>query len=209
MFTIVIVDYGMGNLRSVQKAFETCGCNAELSRNARTVEDADALVVPGVGSFGDCVENLDRFGLKGAIGSFLKSGRSYLGICLGLQILFESSEESESSRGLGVFPGCVRRFRGNIKIPHMGWNTIRITGRDGTRCPLFRGIGDGAYFYFVHSYYPAPDEAEVIAAVTDYGGEFASAVWRDNIIATQFHPEKSQRLGLKLIKNFIDVVRGK
>jgi glutamine amidotransferase len=103
----------------------------------------------------------------------------------------------------------VRRFRGNIKIPHMGWNTIRITGRDGTRCPLFRGIGDGAYFYFVHSYYPAPDEAEVIAAVTDYGGEFASAVWRDNIIATQFHPEKSQRLGLKLIKNFIDVVRGK
>ena len=197
----------------MQKAFEVCGCGARLSRSAAEIDDADALVVPGVGAFGDCIENLRLYRLRKAISRFLFSGRPYLGLCLGLQILFSSSEESEKSEGLGFFAGRIRKFSGGMKIPHMGWNTITVIGESppvGHRevCPLFRGIKSGSYVYFVHSYYPAPDDESIIAAVTDYGGTFASAVWRDNVMATQFHPEKSQRIGLLMIRNFIDFVRG-
>lgn len=208
MSEIAIVDYGMGNLRSVQKAFEACGCRAAIIRTAEEIEDATALVVPGVGAFGDCIRNLSCRGFKDVISIFLKTGKPYLGICLGLQILFESSEESTDSRGLGVFPGRVRKFKGNIKIPHMGWNTVKMSSKNG-QCPLFDGVEDGAYFYFVHSYYPDPDDKAIVAATTDYGEEFVSAIWRDNILATQFHPEKSQNLGLKTIENFISFAKGK
>ncbi len=222
MSGLVIVDYGMGNLRSVQKAFEKCGCDALLSRDSGKVSAADALVVPGVGSFGDCVNNLESYGLMDAIRGFLLSGKPYLGICLGLHILFTSSEEAEDSRGLGIFPGRVKRFRGEMKIPHMGWNTIErrrgtargtgqspaAKGRGGAPCPLFEGVENGAYVYFVHSYYAAPDDDSIVSARTEYGGAFASAVYSDNIIATQFHPEKSQRVGLAMISNFIHFAEG-
>ena len=216
MSKIVIVDYGMGNLRSVQKAFEVCGCDATLSSSAGEIEGADALVVPGVGSFGDCLENLRRRGLTEAVSLFLSSGKPYLGICLGLHILFTLSDEAEGSKGLNFFRGRVKRFRGEMKIPHMGWNTISQAGgrkiifqagaADDGCCPLFKGVENGSYVYFVHSYYPVPDDGRIVSAVTDYGGEFASAVWKGNIMATQFHPEKSQRVGLKIIGNFIDFV---
>lgn len=199
----------MGNLHSVRKAFEACGGAAGIARGPDEVARAEALVVPGVGSFGDCVENLARAGLKDAIAAFIGSGRPYLGICLGLQILFSSSEEAPGTPGLGIIPGRVRRFTGSLKIPHMGWNTIRFDGRGGGEavgeecCPLFRGIGDGAYVYFVHSFYPEPEDEAVTAAVTEYGVPFASAIWKGNVMATQFHPEKSQRTGLGMIRNFV------
>jgi glutamine amidotransferase len=199
---ITIVDYGMGNLRSVQKAFEISGCMAGLTSSAADIESSDALVVPGVGAFGDCMANLERLKVKEAIRKFILSGRPYLGICLGLQILFEASSENGDTKGLGIFPGRVVRFKGGVKIPHMGWNTVEIT----RPCPLFKGLTGDTYLYFVHSYYPEPKDKGIIAAMTDYGGKFASAVWKDNVIATQFHPEKSQAAGLKLIRNFIDFV---
>ena len=206
---IAIVDYGMGNLHSVRKAFEACAAAITLTRDPDGIAGANALVVPGVGSFGDCIENLSRTGLKDAIAEFIRSGRPYLGLCLGLQILFPSSEESPGTQGLGIIPGRVYRFTGSLKIPHMGWNTIRFDGRGGgeaageERCPLFRGIGDGAYVYFVHSFYPKPEDGSVAAAVTEYGVPFASAIWKGNVMATQFHPEKSQRTGLAMIRNFV------
>lgn len=211
---IAIADYGMGNLHSVRKAFEACGGDTVCARDPDELRGADALVVPGVGSFGDCIENLTRTGLKDAIAEFIRSGKPYLGLCLGLQILFPSSEESPGTPGLGIIPGRVRRFTGTLKIPHMGWNTIRFTSpgsagvggpgrRAPVRCPLFRGIEDGSYVYFVHSYYPELEDGAHAAAVTDYGVTFASAVWKGNLMATQFHPEKSQRVGLLMIRNFI------
>lgn len=201
MNDMVIVDYGMGNLHSVRKAFEVCGCRAALSRDPGEVEKAGALVVPGVGSFGDCAANLDRFGLREAIARFIESGKPYLGICLGLQILLTSSEESPGVMGFGVVAGAVRRFPKGLKVPHMGWNTLSIG--TGGRCPLFERVDDGAYVYFVHSYYAEPDDPDVVSAVTEYGGRFASALRLGNVMATQFHPEKSQRVGLMIIENFI------
>jgi imidazole glycerol-phosphate synthase subunit HisH len=219
---VLILDYGMGNLHSVRKAFEVCGCTAALSHSAVEIQTCDALVVPGVGSFGDCVSNLSRLGLREALANYIQSGKPYLGLCLGLQILFSSSEESPGIQGLDVFHGRVRRFTHELKIPHMGWNTLTfIPARAGDRsrsqpsvgadaeCPLFRGIEDGAYVYFVHSYYPEIIERGIIAATTDYGVTFASAVWRGALMATQFHPEKSQRVGLAMIRNFIEFVESK
>ena len=203
--TIVIVDYGMGNLHSVQKAFEKCGGKAVTVRVQTEIADADALVVPGVGSFGDCVGNLRRLGLREPIIEFIKSGKPYLGICLGLQILFSSSEEAEGEEGLGIFRGRVEKFRVDLKIPHMGWNTLDLN-QHGMDCPLFKGIHGGAYAYFVHSYYAAPEDKEIIAAETQYGTRFTSAIWKDNVIATQFHLEKSQEIGLAMISNFIKSV---
>jgi glutamine amidotransferase len=198
----------MGNLRSVQKAFEAVGSAATLSRKPEDIASADALVVPGVGSFGDCLKNLDRYGVKDAIADFLRSGRPYLGICLGLHILFDASEEAEGSTGLSVFPGRIRRFRGAVKIPHMGWNTIRLKTAKSGPCPLLEGIEDVSYVYFVHSYYPAPETSDIVAAITDYEQPFVSAVWSGSIMATQFHPEKSQRVGLRMIENFTRYIRG-
>ena len=206
---LVIVDYGMGNLRSVAKAFEHLGCPPKISSLAGDVERADLLVLPGVGAFADAMAALTSRGLAEPIMSFIASGKPFLGICLGLQLLFETSYEDGTQKGLGVWPGrCVRfDFSGHpeqakLKIPHMGWNTIRKQND----CPLFRDLPDCCYVYFLHSYYVVPDTEIVTAAVSEYGGlPFTSACWKDNIFATQFHPEKSQRVGLKMLQNFINL----
>jgi len=205
---IAIVDYQMGNLRSVQKAFEHAGLEAIVTDDRSVIADAQGLVLPGVGAFGDCYRELNSRGLIEPILDWLETGRPFLGICLGLQILLTDSEECDGIPGLNVVPGRVRRFsNGALKVPHMGWNQLKFGnngagGEANRQCPIFDGIPEGTYFYFVHSYYVEPDDAGVVAAVTDYGTPFVSAIWRDNIFATQFHPEKSQEAGLKLIENF-------
>ncbi|MBI5117464.1 imidazole glycerol phosphate synthase subunit HisH [Candidatus Poribacteria bacterium] len=208
---IAIVDYQMGNLRSVQKAFEYKGCEAVIVDDVRGIRDAEAIVLPGVGAFGDCYRELETRGFIDPLLKHISEGRPFLGICLGLQLLLTSSEESEGTSGLNVVPGHVKRFvDGELKVPHMGWNRVRYPAADrdnGRQCPLFEGIPDGTYFYFVHSYYVAPEDCSVVSGVTDYGVTFASAVWRGNMFATQFHPEKSQGAGLKLIENFGKVVK--
>ncbi len=201
---IAIVDYGMGNLRSVEKGFLKVGVDARVTSSASDVEDAPAVVLPGVGAFRDCMRNLEGLGLIEPLLRAIRSGKPYLGICLGLQILFSESEEFGHSRGLDVIKGRVVRFpRSELKIPHMGWNTVRFRKRP----PVFEGIEDGSYFYFVHSYYVDPAEEGVISGTTEYGVEFTSLVWKENIVATQFHPEKSQHLGLKVLKGFGEFAR--
>lgn len=196
---IAIVDYGMGNLRSVHKAFEKAGFPALVTQNPEVVKKADGLVVPGVGAFRKAMENLENLGLIKPIIEFIERGKPFLGICLGLQLLFSGSEEFGWQRGLSIFRGRVVRFReDNLKIPHIGWNAIKIK----KRVPIFNGLGDGAYFYFVHSYYPVPEDEEIVAAATGYGLEFTSAISCGNLSALQFHPEKSQTVGLQIIKNF-------
>jgi len=197
---IVVVDYGMGNLRSVQKGFEKVGGNAIISRDPVKIERADRLVLPGVGAFPECMRNLTRLDLVEPILEFIESGRPFLGICLGLQLLFDESEEFGGHDGFGVIPGKVREFDRNmgLKIPHMGWNQVSFA-KD---VPIFRGIEEGSFFYFVHSFYVDPDDPTDIAAETEYGIKFTCAAARDNIFATQFHPEKSQDLGLRILKNF-------
>ncbi len=213
---IAIVDYGMGNLRSVQKGFEKMGFDARVVSEASSIEDSRGVVLPGVGAFRDCMENLDRLGLIGAIRKSISSGKPFLGICLGLQVLFSESEEFGNSEGMGIFPGKVVRFSSTmqdpddatgppLKVPHMGWNQI-IKKQD---VPVLQGIDAGSYFYFVHSYYVAPENTQIAATTTDYGTEFISSVARDNVFACQFHPEKSQKLGLNIIKNFGEWVNGK
>jgi len=199
---ITIVDYGMGNLRSVQKAFEFLGYEAGLSSSQDELLSADGLVLPGVGAFKKAMENLRRQGLIGPLRSFLSSGKPFLGICLGLHLLFERSDEGEDE-GLSIIRGRVIRFGEGVKTPHIGWNSLKIR-KDG--CPLMEGIDDGSYFYFVHSYYVIPEDEDIVVATSDYGSEFAAVIWLDNIYAVQFHPEKSQRLGLKLLDNFGRVV---
>ncbi|GBE01514.1 imidazole glycerol phosphate synthase subunit HisH 1 [bacterium BMS3Bbin06] len=201
---IAIVDYGMGNLRSVEKGFLKVGIETGVTSSKADIDNADAVVLPGVGAFRDCMNNLQRLDLAGAVLKGIEAGKPYLGICLGLQVLFKDSEEFGHSEGMGVFDGRVVRFTGNgLKIPHMGWNTVKLRRRP----PLFDGIGDETYFYFVHSYYVVPDDEGIIAGSTEYGTEFTSMVWKDNIIATQFHPEKSQKTGLKILKGFGDFVK--
>lgn len=205
---IAIIDYQMGNLRSVQKAFEHKGYEAVITDNAEAMLAADGVVLPGVGAFGNCCRELKSRRLVGPLLEWIDSGRPFLGICVGLQILLSASEESDNTPGLNAIHGQVRRFAdGNLKVPHMGWNQVSYSNRRngpeaGRRCPLFEGIPDGTYFFFVHSYYVVPDDSTVVAGLTDYGISFASAVWRDNVFATQFHPEKSQEAGLRLIENF-------
>ena len=205
---IIVVDYGMGNLRSVHKALERMGFQASVSQDAAEVKRASGLVVPGVGAFRKAMENLQELGLVKPIVEFIESGKPFLGICLGLQLLFCGSEEFGFQKGLSLFKGRVVRFssplpdasppNNPIKVPHMGWNTVHIHKRS----PVLDGIADGAYFYFVHSYYPVPEEHEIVATTTDYGGEFASSICRGNLFACQFHPEKSQSVGLRLLQNF-------
>ena len=197
---IAIVDYGMGNLRSVQKAVERVGFCATLVHSAEELDGAEKLILPGVGAFADAMKGLEERGLVGPIIQHIKQGHPFLGICLGLQLLFSASTEDGLHKGLGIIPGRVLRFAQNgLKVPHMGWNQVSFL-RD---VPLARGIPQGAYMYFVHSYYVCPEDPEVIAATTDYGINFASFVWKDNIFATQFHPEKSQSVGLALLRNFL------
>jgi glutamine amidotransferase len=209
---IAILDYGMGNLRSVHKALERMGFQASITQDPAEVRRAAGLVVPGVGAFGKAMENLQHLGLVEPIVEFVERGKPFLGICLGLQLLFSGSEEFGSQKGLSLFRGKVVRFpsslgaeslaRKTMKVPHMGWNSLHIQKRPS----VLDGIADGAYFYFVHSYYPVPEAQEIIATTTDYGGEFVSSITRGNLFACQFHPEKSQGLGLKLLKNFGNLV---
>lgn len=200
---IAIVDYDMGNLKSVQKAFEAVGHRAAVTRDPKAIADASHVVLPGVGAFGDCMRNLERYGLVEPVTKAIAAGKPFLGICLGFQLLFSESEEFGTHRGLGVIPGKVVRFQSNgspahLKVPHMGWNAIAI----GKRPPVLEGVPDGAFMYFVHSYYVVPDDRAVACTMTDYGTPFVSSIARDNIFACQFHPEKSQAEGLKIIRNF-------
>jgi len=197
---IAIIDYGMGNLRSVFKAFEAVGHQAVVTRDAVAIKNASHVVLPGVGAFGDCMANLERFNLVEPIRSTIQSGKPFLGICLGLQLLFTESEEFGPHKGLGIIPGGVRRFLIDppLKVPHMGWNQVDMR----RACPLFEGIEDGASWYFVHSFFVDPTDRQMAATMTTYGVPFVSSIWKDNVVATQFHPEKSQTVGLRLIKNF-------
>jgi len=204
---IAIIDYGMGNLRSVQKALEKLGADdIEIVSDAERLSLSDKAILPGVGAFKDTMIGVEERGLKKVIREYIESGKPYLGICMGLQILFDESEEGGLNKGLGLLKGRVKRFKpsGGLKVPHMGWNQLKFQ-EDAGACPLLKGVKDDSYFYFAHSYYVASVNREIIAGMTDYGAEFASMIWKDNIYAVQFHPEKSQNTGLKMLKNFIDI----
>lgn len=206
-FMIALLDYGSGNLRSAHRALLKVGAEVRVAQRPEEIGDARGMVLPGVGAFDDCVNALRKQDLLEAAREFIKSGRPFLGICVGYQALFERSEEFNScAAGLSLFGGSVVRFseRPGMKIPQIGWNQIRIAKTD---CPIYRGIADGSYFYFVHSFFPKPTDREIIATQTDYGDTFASSVWRENVYATQFHPEKSQQVGLQLLRNFADLCR--
>ncbi len=205
---IAIIDYGMGNLRSVQKGFEKAGFEAVVTADPRVVLEADKIVLPGVGAFPDCMRNLEQGGFVEPILKVVREGRPFLGICLGLQLLFTESEEFGLHRGLDIIPGRVVRFpegmregEEELKVPHMGWNQLSFRRRP----PAFAGLEDSTNVYFVHSFYVVPEDETVVATTTGYGIEFCSSVWKDNIIATQFHPEKSQEKGLLILKNFGDL----
>ncbi len=197
-----LVDYGSGNLRSVQRAIEHAGGTCLLVHTPAEAEQCAALVVPGVGSFGDCARQLREAGLWDVIKDWLAADRPYLGICLGYQLLFDSSEESPGAAGLGALAGKVVHFprESGLKIPHMGWNQLHLTTPSDR---LMKDLGQNPDFYFVHSYYPVPEDPSVITSTCDYGLEFAASVTRGNLSAVQFHPEKSQELGLVMLKNFI------
>jgi glutamine amidotransferase len=197
---IAIIDYGMGNLRSVQKALEHVGHSAIISSDPVELRQAEKLILPGVGAFRDAIAALRQRKLVEPIRSAIDDGRPFLGICLGLQLLFEASFEDGEYEGLGIVPGKVVRFNvpHDYKVPHMGWNQARVRQRP----PLFDGIADESHFYFVHSYYVVPRDESVVALETDYASPFCSGIWRDNLFAVQFHPEKSQSAGLKLLQNF-------
>lgn len=201
---IAIVDYGAGNLRSVSKALDHLGVANRITDDPAAVESADRLILPGVGAFGACVQGVRDRGFEAAIHSFVATGRPFLGICVGMQILLETSEESPETPGLGVLHGGTPRFKGDLKIPHIGWNQVI---RNGARATLFEGIPESAYFYFVHSYYVEPSGADASAVVgrAEYGCSFAAALEKGNVFATQFHPEKSQKWGLKFLENFAAV----
>jgi len=202
---IALIDYGSGNLRSVHKALLKVGAEVRIARKPQELADARAVVLPGVGAFDDCMHALGKQALLEASRAFIQSGRPFLGICVGYQALFEHSEEFNScAAGMGIFRGKVVRFatKDGLKIPQMGWNQIEIVKPD---CPLFKGIPSGSYVYFVHSFFPRPADAGIVATRTTYGETFASSVWRDNVFATQFHPEKSQKIGLQLLRNFVDL----
>jgi glutamine amidotransferase len=203
MSAVAIVDYQMGNLRSVQKGFEKVGHSAIVTSDARELARAERIVLPGVGAFGDAIAELKRRDLVGPIRDAIAAGKPFLGICLGLQLLFDVGYEGGEYAGLGILRGKVVRFElpHELKVPHMGWNQGRIL----KRAPVLSGVADGTYFYFVHSYYVVPEDREVVAIETEYGHPFCAAVWQDNLFATQFHPEKSQADGLRILKNFAEL----
>lgn len=201
---IALLDYGSGNLRSVHKALLKVGADVRIARNPDEMNGAEAAVLPGVGAFDDCINAMRKQELLEASKRFIGSGKPFLGICVGYQALFERSEEFNScAAGLAVFEGNVVRFsdKNGLKVPQIGWNQLEGVN---SQCPLFRGVANGSYVYFVHSFFPKPADPAIVATQTTYGETFASSVWRDNVFATQFHPEKSQRVGLQLLKNFVD-----
>ncbi len=202
MTLIAIIDYGMGNLRSVEKAFECVGHKAFIAKRTEEVSKASHIVLPGVGGFPECMKNLTETGMIDAVYKSIESGKQFLGICLGLQLLFSESEEFGTHKGLDILPGRVIRFdlKPEFKVPHMGWNAIRLK----QDVQILKDIPDNSYVYFVHSFYVEPADKSIAATTTDYGGEFTSAVYKDNIFACQFHPEKSQDIGLRILKNFGD-----
>lgn len=199
---LAIVDYGRGNLGSVEKAFRRLGLETVVTQEPQVVRDAEALVLPGDGAFQDAMQNLKILGLLGPLREVLDSGRPFLGICLGYQLLFTESEEFGQGKGLDLIPGIVRRFPKGPKVPHMGWNRVSHAGD----LAIFDGIPSGAYFYFIHSYYPEPLDGTLRVATCQYGITFPAAIGRGHLFATQFHPEKSQRWGLRLLENFAAVV---
>jgi glutamine amidotransferase len=204
-YMIAIIDYGMGNLRSVSKGFESLGYKTSVTRASEEILNSSGIVLPGVGAFGDCIRNLDEFNLTEAIKKSMMQKKPFLGICLGLQVLFEESEESPEVRGLGILKGRIVKFPKfddkRLKIPHMGWNQVALA----KETPLFNGIPNSSWFYFVHSYYPEPDDQEIIVGRTTYGIDFTCAVSEGNIFACQFHPEKSSSMGLWILENFADL----
>lgn len=202
---IALIDYGMGNLRSVEKGLAKVGHRAQITSDPAVVRRAKAVVLPGVGAFGDAMRNLQAAGLIPTIREAVEAGTPFLGICLGLQLLFEESEESPGVRGLALLKGRVKRFRHALKVPHVGWNQLHIR----RPAPVLAGVPEGAFAYFVHSYYVAPDEEEIIATTTEYGYPFVSGIWSRNLSAFQFHPEKSQAVGLSILANFGNLVDGK
>jgi len=200
---IALLDYGSGNLRSVEKALKKVGADVRVTQSPKGLESARGVVLPGVGAFDDCVNAMGRQELLSAMREWIGSGRPFLGICVGYQALFESSEEFNScAAGLAIFQGKVVRFgqRDGLKVPQIGWNQIEIAQPE---CPLYKGIPSGSYVYFVHSFFPRPVDPTIIATRTSYGETFASSVWKENVFATQFHPEKSQAVGLQVMENFV------
>jgi glutamine amidotransferase len=200
---IALLDYGSGNLRSVHKALLKVGADVRIVQRPEGMKAAQAVVLPGVGAFDDCINALLKQDLLEASREFIQSGRPFLGICVGYQALFEKSDEFNScAAGLGIFPGKVVRFASanGLKIPQIGWNQLDVVRPD---CPLLKGVASGSYVYFVHSFFPKPEDDSIVATRTEYGETFASAVWRENVFATQFHPEKSQTVGLQVLSNFV------
>ena len=204
---IAIIDYGAGNIQSVNKALEYIGCDCVVTRDKDMILKADGAVLPGVGSFGDTMDTMESYGIKDTVLDFIKTKKHFLGICLGLQLLFPESEESPNKKGLSVFDGSITKIPVDtgLKIPHIGWNSLDIVKKDG----IFKGIEDNAYVYFVHSYFLTAKNPEIVAARTNYGVQIDAAIEWENVSATQFHPEKSGEVGLKILKNFADMVNGK
>lgn len=201
---ITIIDYGSGNLKSIKNGFSKIGANATVSSSVREINDAEALVLPGVGAFGNAMQNISEY--ENSIKAHINKGKPFLGVCLGLQVLFSYSEESEGVNGLGIFDGEVVQFPDSIKqdglkIPQMGWNQLEIS----TECPILKGVGSD-FMYFVHSYYVKPEDKKIITATVNYGIDVPAVIWKDNIFATQFHPEKSGEKGLQILKNFVELV---
>ena len=203
---ISIIDYGAGNIQSVKKALKHIGCETIITRDTDIILNSDGAVLPGVGSFGDAVNTMDSYGIKNTVLKYIESGKPFLGICLGLQLLFPKSEESPNAKGLSVFDGSITKIPSGagLKIPHIGWNSLSIKKKDG----IFKGIEDNPYVYFVHSYYLKAKDSSIVSAQTQYGVTIDAAIEKSNVIATQFHPEKSGETGLKILKNFADIVKG-
>lgn len=201
---IAIIDYGMGNIHSVNKALHFLGAKTIVTNRPQDLQSANKLVLPGVGAFDDATEALEKQGLITSLNEFINKKKAFLGICLGMQLLFEESQEAVRFKGIGILKGSVRRFKESksLKIPHIGWNQIKFKIKE---CPLLRNILDNSYVYFCHSYYPQAKDKNVIVTTTDYGIEFTSVVWQDNVYGVQFHPEKSQKIGLKILENFVNL----
>lgn len=204
---IAIIDYGAGNIQSVCKAMKFIGCDCVVTRDKNEIMQADGAILPGVGSFGDTMDTMSEYGIKDTVIEYISTGKPFLGICLGLQLLFPSSEESPNAKGLGIFDGAITKIPSGegLKIPHIGWNSIEINKNSR----LFKGIENNSFVYFVHSYFLNASDKSIVAAQTEYGVKIDAAVEKNNVFATQFHPEKSGETGLRILRNFADIVNGR